>query len=91
MFDKNSFWFGLLFGIVFPALIFIFLYGIDKVTGAFSHPPAFLSIEKMLFVSAALNILPIRYYFVHEDLRETAKGLLFITLVLVLVITFVSR
>jgi len=89
--EKNSFWFGLLFGFLFPSLIFIFLFGIDKLTGVFSHPPASLPLEKMLFVSAALNILPVRYYFVHEEMRETAKGLLFITLVQVLVVTFLFR
>ncbi len=88
---KNSFWFGLLLGILFPAVIFIILFGIDKITGVFSHPPALLTLNKMLFVSAALNILPIRFYFTNEELRETGKGLLFITLVLILAVTFAFR
>lgn len=91
MTDKNAFWVGLLIGLALPVFVFLFLYGLDRLTGILSGPPAEMTIEKMMFVSAALNILPFRHYFSRKELRETGKGILFITVVMVVVIVFVFR
>ena len=48
-----------------------------------------LSIHKMMFVSAALNILPIRYYILHMEVENTGKGILIVTLILILIVTVV--
>jgi hypothetical protein len=87
MIKKNSYLFGIFLGIIVPAIIFGILYGLNMLTGVFSHSIAYLPINKMMFVSIALNILPMRYYIVKKDLENTGKGILIITLVLILIVT----
>jgi hypothetical protein len=86
MLRRNSFWLGLLIGLVFPSILFGILYSLNYYTKLFDHPPVILSIQKMMFVSSALNILPIRYYFKHADFEKTGQGILFITVFLVVMI-----
>jgi hypothetical protein len=86
MLKKNSFWLGLLIGIIFPVVLFGILYMVNMYTGVFQHSPVLLSTQKMMFVSAALNVLPIRYYFMHGGIEKTAQGILSVTVFLVLMI-----
>ena len=86
MFKKNSYWLGLIIGLVLPSILFGILYGLNHFTGLFDHPPVVLPVQKMMFVSSALNIIPFRYYFKHGGLEKTGQGILFITVVLVLMI-----
>ena len=87
MLKKNSFWLGLLIGILFPLVLFGALYFLNFYTQVFEHPPVLLPLQKMMFVSSALNILPIRYCFVKKGLEKTGQGVLFITVFLVVMIT----
>jgi hypothetical protein len=86
---KNSYLFGMLLGIIIPVLLFGVLYGLNTVTGIFSNATVMLSVHKMMFVSIALNILPMRYYLVHQEVENTGKGILIITLILILIVTVV--
>ena len=86
MHKKNSFWLGLLIGIIFPMVLFGILYAVNYFTKAFDHPPVILSVQKMMFVCSALNILPIRYYLMHGGVEKTGQGVLFITVFLVLMV-----
>jgi hypothetical protein len=87
MHKKNSFWLGLLIGIIIPLVLFGILYALNFYTKVFEHPPVVLSTQKQMFVCSALNILPIRYYLMHGGLEKTGQGVLFITVFLVLMIT----
>jgi len=87
MLKKNSYWLGLLIGIILPSVLFGILYTINHFTSVFDHPPVILSIQKMMFVCSALNILPVRYYLMHGGLEKTGQGVLFITVFLVLMVT----
>jgi hypothetical protein len=89
MIKKNSYLLGIALGIIIPVILFGILFGLNAVTGIFSHGTITLSIHKMMFVSIALNILPMRYYFISKELENTAKGLLIITLILILIVTVV--
>jgi hypothetical protein len=86
MLRRNSFWLGLLIGLVFPSILFGILYSLNYYTKVFENPPVILSMQKMMFASSALNILPIRYYFKQGDLEKTGQGILFITVFLVVMI-----
>lgn len=88
MFKKDAFWFGLLVGLVLPLLLAGILFLIDMMSGILAKPPLDMTVKKLLFVCIALNILPIRYYFIKEHMENTAKGLLFITVVMILTVTF---
>ena len=77
---------GLVIGIIFPLILFGFLYFLNLYTHVFEHPPVVLSTQKLMFISSALNILPIRYYFTHGGLEKTGQGVLFVTVFLVLMV-----
>jgi hypothetical protein len=87
MHKKNSFWFGLAIGIIIPLILFGILFALNHYTKVFEHPPVILPTQKLMFICSALNILPIRYYFMHGGFEKTGQGLLFITVFLVLMIT----
>jgi hypothetical protein len=87
MYKKNYFWLGLVIGIIIPLVLFGILYALNFYTKVFEHPPVVLSTQKLMFVCSALNILPIRYYLMHGGLEKTGQGVLFITVILVLMIT----
>ena len=92
MLNRNSYVLGVLIGILFPAILFGLLKGIDLFTGGtISHSSLGLTIRKMLFVCAALNILPIRYYFVHGEVEDTGKGILIVTVLEILFITILLK
>jgi hypothetical protein len=86
MHKRNSFWLGLVIGIIFPLVLFGILYTLNFYTKVFEHPPVILSTQKLMFISSALNILPIRYYLTHDGLEKTGQGVLFITVFLVLMV-----
>ncbi|MGE5424778.1 MAG: hypothetical protein ACM3N9_05410 [Syntrophothermus sp.] len=87
MYKKNAFWVGIVVGILLPVAIFAGCYLLNLLTGMLSRPPLELTWKKIAFASVALNILPIRYYFT-KDMEESAKGLLFITVVLIIMVVF---
>jgi hypothetical protein len=87
MFKKNSYLTGVLAGLLIPCVFYVVLYGLNALTNLLFHSVSMLPLNKMLFVCAALNILPIRYCFVSEDLQKTGQGVLLVTVFLVLIIT----
>lgn len=86
MLKKNSFWLGLVIGIIIPLILFGILYALNLFTKVFEHPPVILSTKKLMFICSALNILPVRYYFVNGGLEKTGQGVLFVTVFLILLI-----
>jgi hypothetical protein len=85
----NSFWWGMFLGILFPAIVFGILFAITKFTGFSAQFPAALTQFKQMFVSVALNIIPLRFFFVKEGFDKTARGMLLVTVILIIVITVV--
>ena len=86
---KNSYLAGLLAGLLFPAFFFGILYGLNVMIGSVIHSIPVLPVQKMLFISAALNILPFRYLFVKLKLDKTGGGMLVITVIIVIMIMLV--
>jgi len=89
MIKKNSYILGIAMGIIIPVILFAVIYGINYLTGIIFHLAAMLSIHKMMFVSIALNILPMRYYLMNREIENTGKGILLITLILIIIVTVV--
>lgn len=87
MTGKNSYGLGMLAGILFPAVLLGVIYGLNYlVTLIFPNIPM-LTLHKMMFASVALNILPIRFFLVKKEMEKTGKGILIITLVLIIIVT----
>jgi hypothetical protein len=84
MINKDSYWLGLLIGIAFPFVCFGILYGCKFLLVNFFQVAQQFSETKMMFASAAMNVLPIRYFFVAKSLPKIAQGILLITVVLII-------
>ncbi|MGA3014221.1 MAG: hypothetical protein ABSD71_09310 [Bacteroidales bacterium] len=80
MFKKDALWFGMLIGILEPAVLFGLMYLIKLIIG---H----LALDKAMFVCVALNIVPIRYYFITANLGKTGRGVLAMTVILIILVT----
>jgi hypothetical protein len=87
MFKKNSYLAGALAGLLIPCVFYGILFGLNALTNLFFQSVSMLPLNKMLFASAALNILPIRYCFVKDNLQKTGQGVLLVTVFLVVIIT----
>jgi hypothetical protein len=86
---KNSYLTGLLAGFIFPAFFFGILYGLNVMISSVIHSVPVLTVQKMLFISAALNVLPFRYIFVKKNLNKTGGGMLLLTVILVIMIMLI--
>ena len=86
MFKKDNFLIGIVIGIIFPVVCFGILYGLRFFLGTFIQSVQMFSTVKLMFVSVALNVLPVRYFYVARELPKTAQGTLLITVVLIVTV-----
>ena len=82
MLKKDSFWLGMGIGLVGPLILFGIIYLVKMLMG---H----LALEKAMFVSVALNIVPIRYYFISAKMDRTGRGVLAMTVILIIAVTII--
>ena len=74
---------GVIIGILCPLALFGVMI---LVRFAIHH----VSLDKAAFVCVALNILPIRYFLVSADHENTGKGILFITVLMIIAVTILN-
>jgi hypothetical protein len=82
MLKRNSFWLGMGIGLVLPLILFGIIYLIKILIGN-------LGLEKAMFVSVALNVVPIRYYFIGAKMDRTGRGILLMTVILIIMVTLI--
>ena len=82
MLKKDSLWLGMGIGLVGPLILFGIIYLVKMLVG---H----LALEKAMFVSVALNIVPIRYYFINASMDRTGRGVLAMTVILIIAVTII--
>jgi hypothetical protein len=80
MLKKNSFWLGVGIGLAGPLMLFGIIALVKVLLGQ-------LAIDKAMFVCVALNVVPIRYYFITAQLDRTGRGVLAITVILIVTVT----
>jgi|WetSurMetagenome_2_1015567.scaffolds.fasta_scaffold1141589_2 hypothetical protein len=86
MFKKDTYLAGILAGIIFPVLCFGILYALKILAVQFFSSAQNFTQIKMMFAAAALNVLPIRYFFISREMPKTAQGTLLITVVMIVTI-----
>ncbi len=95
MFDflkKDKFVFGLALGVLVPIPISLILIGILTTVQYTLHYLQDITGMQMILVSMAFNLLLMRYFLVKLKFENTGKGLLLVTLLLIVVIlAFFSR
>jgi hypothetical protein len=82
MLKKDSFWLGMAIGIAGPLVLMGIIYIVRLMAGHFA-------MDKALFVCVALNIVPIRYYFITAKLDRTGRGILAMTVILIILATII--
>ncbi len=80
MLKKDSFWLGMGIGLAGPLILYGIIYSVKILLG---H----LALDKAMFVCVALNIVPIRYYFISAKLDRTGRGVLAMTVILIIAVT----
>jgi hypothetical protein len=84
MLKKDNTLFGLLIGLVLPAVF----YGILSLIAHFVNTgPVWarpFETDRMMLLSIFINLLPIRLYFVSWKMEKTGRGVLLITVLLVI-------
>jgi hypothetical protein len=82
MLKKDSLWLGMAIGLVGPLLLFGIVCLVKMLVGN-------LALDKAMFVSVALNIVPIRYYFISAKMDRTGRGVLAMTVILIVAVTLI--
>lgn len=88
---KDNFTFGVLLGLIAPLPVSMIFVGIltflQQIVGILHH----ITISQMVLLSMAINLLLMRYYLVKLKYENTGKGLLLITIAIVIVyLIFIS-
>jgi len=85
MLKKDHYILGLAIGIIFPMVLFGFIYGINYILLLMGVARFRLDLQTHVFISLFGNLLPIRYYFVNLKYDKTGRGVLIVTFLIVLV------
>jgi hypothetical protein len=82
MLKKDNTAFGALIGLVMPLLFFGLLLFISKMveTGTMWTSP--LEPDRMMLLALAINLVPLRIYFVNLKFDKTGRGILLVTFLL---------
>jgi hypothetical protein len=82
MLKKDSIWLGMAIGLAGPLILLGIIYIVKIIVGQ-------LALDKAMFVCVALNIVPIRYYFMTARLEATGRGVLVTTVILIIAVTLI--
>jgi len=80
MLKKDSLWLGMGIGLAGPLALLGIIYLVRLIIGPFA-------MDKAMFVCVALNVVPIRYYFITAQLDRTGRGILAMTAILIILVT----
>jgi hypothetical protein len=69
-------------GIAGPLILFGIIYLVKIIIGQ-------LALDKAMFVCVALNVVPIRYYFISLKTDRTGRGVLAMTVILIIAVTMI--
>jgi hypothetical protein len=84
MLKRDSIYFGIFIGLLFPAALYGILYlaaGLVETGTAWARP---FEKERMALLSMVVNLILIRLYFVKWKMDKTGRGVLLITFILVI-------
>lgn len=81
---KNSYLTGLILGILLPVIFFGFVWLIDQLLYNLTYVHLTRQMHYLYLLSAAINVVPIRYYFVSLKAEKSGIGTLLITIAYIL-------
>ncbi len=78
---KDSFWLGILLGLVLPGILYLILHYINiSIENKVSNRP-YLTDSMVQILSLIINLLMIRYYLITLKADKTGRGILLVTFV----------
>jgi len=78
-FKKDQFLTGLLIGILLPILFYGFVWLLDWLLFSLFHVHLARQMHYLYLLSAAINVIPIRYYLVNIKAEKSGIGVLVMT------------
>ena len=90
MFNKDSYWFGILIGVLMPLILYGILYGALSIYNSLSTP---LDFDESLLqlVSPVINLFFIRYYFVSKKYEDSGRAVLLVTFIFVIAYFVINK
>ena len=82
--NKDSMAFGIVFSLVLPVICFLVLWGIFFFVVEFFNVYPFMQARSLVLLSIAINFIFARFWFNRQKKFETVKGIMFATLIMVL-------
>lgn len=79
--NRDSFVFGLIIGLLLPAIGFVIFYLLDMLAQPLFSRDQICKTTTIQLVSIALNLFAIRYYFVNLKFEKSGKGVLLVTFI----------
>lgn len=78
---KDSFWLGILLGLVLPGILYLILHYINiSIENKVSNRP-YLTDSMVQILSLIINLLMMRYYLIRLKADKTGRGILLVTFV----------
>ena len=81
---KDQYATGIIIGLILPIISFALVYLLNLALIKLSLASYYLELKSHFLLSIAVNVLPIRYYFVNLKFEKTGRGVLLITFILVM-------
>ncbi len=80
---QDNYLFGGLFALVFSVVCFAVFYGLNGLIAKSFHL-GMLPVGRVIIAAIAMNLIPMRFFFVSLKLEKLARGVLAVTVVLAL-------
>ena len=85
IFKKDAIWFGMLLGLVIPAILYGILYAVSLALMPQNATEPVLKTGTIILVALFPNLLILRYYLVKLNLDKTGRGMLLSTFILAMI------
>lgn len=84
MFNRDSYWFGILIGILMPLVMYAILIGVLHMYNRMASLGGRLDESLLQLICPMVNLFFLRYYLVTKKYDETGRGVLLVTFVYVI-------
>jgi len=79
MLNRDHYFLGIAIGIILPLVFYLLLWLMDMAVVAWLGKHMLREEEYLLLLSIAVNLFPIKYYFVNLQFDKTGRGILLMT------------
>jgi hypothetical protein len=79
MLNRDHYFLGIAIGMILPLVFYLLLWLMDMAVVAWLGKHMLREEEYLLLLSIAVNLFPIKYYFVNLQFDKTGRGILLMT------------